>query len=652
MPLFGTFSSASSRALGLRNGSPPLSAGISAPTENQSLAGSGNTTNRINTTVSFTSTVTSFAIDRFEFKVDQLDGSDNIVVAGTYQTAASAGANDFLLSNLLTSTKYGLYMRTVDVAGLVSEPTSRRRFTTAAEVAPTVPARTLSSTDLSVTIAYAAGTAGTYAIGTREYSLCPTTGGTTTYVPFTETVTRTTRTDGGAALVPGTEYTVSFRYTASVTLTASTASSTVSTLAEVVNSTPTVSINSVTTTNVTFTRTDSSGGTYGVSYYQYVIHDSAATSVRTGTMTTGETQLSLNLGTGPTSPTISPDATFVVYVRAISLTSTTPGSYGSVSGQLNPGTPAAPTNLDFSGMTISSTGSAYLTFSKPAYATLGFVVVASSTDGAQGTGTYSTTLSGSTFSCAIGNQSYNATYTYKAYVRTRTFLVGGTTPDFTDSGLSNTKTWVTPKKNVPRTWTAASFGLTTNYTDYTYVIPTNSCEPYRLAVRFPSSGIAATEDEVGYMRVDYMTATFRCNVQLKRPSEHGSNVNFQQPDYTDPSTGYTYPVTTALTSLCNTTNLRFSTATHVNSTTISSVSNAKPNTGWPSFSEPNLGSSDQGWYRSVVVGGTSLHNKVFFASSSSGKSWNSGCSLSLKGDYFSGKNMSVVGVETTPGSLS
>ena len=645
MPLFGTFSSGSSRALGLRNGSPPLSAGISAPTENQSLAGSGDTTNRINTTVSFTSAVTSFAIDRFEFKVDQLDGSDNIVVAGTYQTAASAGANDFLLSNLLTSTKYGLYMRTVDVAGLVSEPTSRRRFTTAAEVAPTVPARTLSSTDLSVTIAYAAGTAGTYAIGTREYSLCPTTGGTTTYVPFTETVTRTTRTDGGAALVPGTSYTVSFRYTASSPGTGtSTASSTVSTLAEVVNSTPTVSINSVTTTNVTFTRTDSSGGTYGVSYYEYVIHDSTATSVRTGTMTTGETQLYLNLGTGPTSPTISPDATFVVYVRAISLTSTTPGSYGSVSGQLNPETPAAPLLNFGSGMTINSTGTVTLTFNKPTYATLGFVVV--------GGVSHPATLSGSTFSVSIGSQSHDATYTYRAYVRTRTFLVGGTTPTIADSGLSNTRTWVTPKKNVPRTWTAASFGLTTNYTDYTYVIPTNSCEPYRLAVRFPSSGIAATEDEVGYMRVDYMTATFRCNVQLKRPSEHGSNVNFQQPDYTDPSTGYTYSVTTALTSLCNTNNLRFSTATHVNSTTISSVSNAKPNIGWPSFSEPNLGSSDQGWYRSVVVGGTSLHNKVFFASSSSGKSWNSGCSLSLKGDYFSGKNMSVVGVETTPGSLT
>lgn len=644
MPLFGTFSSASSRALGLRNGSPPLPPTISAPSDNvsASLTGSGNTTNRINTTVSFTSTVTSFAIDRFEFKVDQLDSEDGVVVTGTYQTAASAGATSFLLSNLLTSTRYGLYMRTVDVAGLVSVPTSVVRFITAAEVAPTVPARTLSSTALSVTIAYAAGTAGTYPIGTREFSLCPTTGGTTTYVPFTETVTRTTRTDGGAALLPNTQYTVSFRYTASSPTTlpeGSTGSSNIFTAEETAPSAPGATLTITGTTTATVSRGTSTAGTYPISNYQFRVYE--------GTTPSGAWIAMPNTTAAVTG--LAVDTGHRVQVKAVAATSGTETISTSVTATTNPGTPAAPTDLAFSGMTTSSTSTVALTFSKPTYASSGFVVVSSSTGGATGTGTFAATLSGSTFSVSIGSQSYNATYTYRAYVRTRLFADGVTTAD---SGLSNTKTWNTPQKNVPRTWTAASFGLTTNYTDYTYVIPTNSCEPYRLAIRFPSSGIGATENEVGYMRVDYMTATFRCNVQLKRPSEYGSNVNFQQPDYTDPSTGYTYPVTTALTSLCNTTNLRFSTATHVNSTTISSVSDAKPNIGYPSFSEPNLGSSDQGWYRSVVVGGTSLHNKVFFASSSSGKSWNSGCSLSLKGDYFSGKNMSVVGVETTPGSFS
>jgi hypothetical protein len=627
MPLFGTFSSASSRALGLRNGSPPLPPTISAPSDNvsASLTGSGNTTNRINTTVSFTSTVTSFAIARFEFKVDQLDGSNNPVVAGTYQTAASAGATSFLLSNLLTSTRYGLYMRTVDVAGLVSVPTSVVRFITAAEVAPTVPARTLSSTALSVTIAYAAGTAGTYPIGTREFSLCPTTGGTTTYVPFTGTVTRTTRTDGGAALVPNTGYTVSFRYTASspTTLPGSTASSTISTLEEVSPGAPGATLSITGTTTATVSRGTSTAGTYPISNYQFRVYQ--------GTTPSGTWIAMPNTTAAVTG--LAVDTGHRVQVKAVAATSGTETISTSVTATTNPSTPTAPTDLAFSGMTTSSTGTATLTFSKPTYASSGFVVVSSSTGGATGTGTFAATLSGSTFSVSIGSQSYNATYTYRAYVRTRLFADGVTTAD---SGLSNTKTWNTPQKNVPRTWTADSFGLTTNYTGYTYVIPRNSCEQFRLAVRFPSS-VPNSPDTVGYMRVDYMTATFRCNVQLKRPSD---NANFQVSG-----------TTASLTSLCNTTNLNFSYATYVNSSTIEYLDSVRPNIGYPTFSQPNLGASDQNWYRIVSVGGASLNNKVFFADSSTGKSWNSGCSLSLKGDYFSGKNMSVVGVETIPGSF-
>jgi hypothetical protein len=217
------------------------------------------------------------------------------------------------------------------------------------------------------------------------------------------------------------------------------------------------------------------------------------------------------------------------------------------------------------------------------------------------------------------------------------------------STASTQRKWIRPQKDVAKTWTASSFGLNTNYTAYTYAIPTNTCEPFRVAVRFPSSGIAATEDEPGYMRVDYVTATLKCGVQLTRPSD---GANFQDPDYTDPSTGYTYPRTTSLSSLCNTDNLRFSTATYVNSTTISSVSNAQPTTLFGTT--PNLGSSDQSWYRSFAtpVSGTSLHNKVFFVTSSSGKSWGSGCTLSLKGDYFSAKNMQAVGVETIEGTIT
>ena len=55
-------------------------------------------------------------------------------------------------------------------------------------------------------------------------------------------------------------------------------------------------------------------------------------------------------------------------------------------------------------------------------------------------------------------------------------------------------------------------------------------------------------------------------------------------------------------------------------------------------------------YRAVSVGGTSLNNKTFMATMATGKGWNSGCVLSLKGDYYSGKLFELVGVVTTAGS--
>ena len=482
MPLFGTFSSASSRALGLRNGSPPSPPTISAPSDNvaTSLVGSGNTTNRINTTVSFTSTVTSFAIARFEFKVDQLDSGDGVVVAGTYQTAASAGATSFLLSNLLTSTRYGLYMRTVDVAGLVSVPTSVVRFITAAEVGPTVPQPSLSSTALTVSIGYAAGTAGTYAIGTREYSL-HLAGGTPVYVPFTATVYDRPTTTAEVALTPKTSYEVSFRYTASpTTLPGVVNSNTIATASETANSAPTVTINSRTTTNVTFTRGTSSGGTYGVAYYEYVIHNSSGSAVSTGTMSNATTSLNINAG-------VNPNETFTVYVRARSSTSDKPGGYGSASDQLDPNTPGAPT-ISFTGMTPSTTGTATMNISKPQYATAAYVNIV-------GYGIQAATDQGGYFSITLNYQPYNATIEYKAYVINRLSQ---------QSSYGNSIYWNTPKQNMPYNYTGRAGEW--------ILAATNSV--VNPACASPYAGITwgyvpPNVGDVGYIRIDYV------GVQLK-----------------------------------------------------------------------------------------------------------------------------------------
>ncbi len=156
-----------------------------------------------------------------------------------------------------------------------------------------------------------------------------------------------------------------------------------------------------------------------------------------------------------------------------------------------------------------------------------------------------------------------------------------------------------------------------------------------MAITFGSSGIAATEDEPGYQRVDLISATMRCGNQLTRPSD---GANFQA------------PTTTAnKTALCTITDLRFSYATIGSE---SSANGAKPTiyTG-----HATLGTSaEEAVYRSVSVGGTALHNKVFMVTVQPGsgfKSFGSNCLLSLKGDYFSGKKIQLGGVETTGGTI-
>jgi hypothetical protein len=144
-----------------------------------------------------------------------------------------------------------------------------------------------------------------------------------------------------------------------------------------------------------------------------------------------------------------------------------------------------------------------------------------------------------------------------------------------------------------------------------------------LAITFPSSGIGATPNDVGYQRVDMISALMRCGNTIS-PANRAS--------------------------LCNITNLRFSYATIGSE---SSANGAKPTiyTG-----HATLGTSAEEFvYRYVTVGGTALHNKVFMVTVEPGagfKSWNSGCTLSTTGDYFSGKQIQLSGVETTGGSFS
>jgi hypothetical protein len=193
------------------------------------------------------------------------------------------------------------------------------------------------------------------------------------------------------------------------------------------------------------------------------------------------------------------------------------------------------------------------------------------------------------------------------------------------STASNQISWTRPTKNVEKTWRGNDAGQAYYFADYTYVIPTNGCEPYRLSYLFGSSGIPDSDDAPGYARVDYMTATFKCGI---KPTGYSSFDRL---------------------SLCNTSNLRFSYATVGSEATQSA---ARP-TGVFGDTDP-LGSSDKSLFRfAISLGGSSLHNKVFWATSTAGKSWNIGtgsCVLSTVGDYWTGKLFELVGVVTTSGS--
>lgn len=370
-------------------------------------------------------------------------------------------------------------MRTVDVAGLTSESTSRIRFTTAAEVAPTAPTPSISATALSVSITYAAGTAGTYSIGTREYSLHPTSGGTTTYVPFTGTVSgRTTRTDTGAALVPGTSYTVSFRYTASSPgVGTSTASNTVSTSAEVAPGAPGATLTTTGTTTMTVGRGTSTAGTYPISYYEYRVYQ--------GTTPSG-TWISMPNTTAAVTG-LAVDTGHRAQVRAVAATSGASTTSTSATATTDPPTPNAPT-IAFSGMSGNSSVTATLTISKPSYAVSAFVNVI-------GVGTYAATDQGSYFSISLGSQPFNSTIQYRAYVRNR---ING------DSSYGNTVTWYTPKQN-------QAYSYTGRAGEWILAATNSVVNP---ACTSPSASITwgyvpPSPNDVGYIRIDYV------GVQLK-----------------------------------------------------------------------------------------------------------------------------------------
>ena len=569
MPLFASFSAIAARGLGITSGIAPGAPNISDTTATATTI-----------VVDFTPVVGSYEIDYFEYSLN----------GGAYTGSIEGNLTQFTISSLTPGTSYSITMRAVDVTGQVGAVSNSASDTTSAEVANSAPVVTLTQLESTGTPinatrlswSFAASTGGTYAVSFYQYRLYRgvteiTSGWTTTPMGPTTTFTLT-------GLLHNAEHTVQVRAVSATSgLTGTAGSATATTDQDIANGAPTITVDSVTTSSATFTRTTSSGGTYSVASYEWRTKNSSGTVVNSGTMTTAETSKTIAVG-------VNPDAYFTIEVRAISATSGTAGSYGvSDSTQLNPGVPTVGTLSWAASMTTTSWGTANLTMAIPTFATSATLVV-------PGVGSYAATTSSGNFVWSVSGFAHNETYTFYAYVTNRISQ---------NSGNSNTRTWVTPKKN-------QLYSEKPQGTAETWLAATNSavspCNPSFFGITY--SGIPSSDNEVGYKRVDYY------GIQMKTGGFSNTNTLYLY---------WTDPVGTKTSSL-----------------------------------SPNTDATYSLRYEYLGVGGSSLNgtiqiNFIYEASPSQAgsASRNGGAVCTPQGNnWFYVKEFYVEGVQTTAGSLA
>lgn len=475
MPLAVSFTAACVRGLGLGNGEAPR-----VPTSVSVTAGV------ITITATYTITVSTFPLARVEYRITRggdagqytgsLPGANGSNSSGTISTrATAAGATE----NLVHATTYTIFFRAIDASGQISPETAGTVFTTGGEVAPTAAAPTLASTSVSggvspfIDITWAAGTAGTYSIATRQYSVVAGTGaaGTFTTVTGSTGTARVTTTAAGAPILPNTSYTVYMKYIASSPgTTSTTASATLTTAAEV-------------TANATTAQASSTGLTYEQHRTQFVI---SRGDVPNNTTYAQNYQFAYGTSVNPTnwayfgnygydsSVTIAgqtPNTTFYVRTRALSTVTNAPGTASSnASVQLNPLIPNAPT-LSFSSTSASERGNAYLSWNATTYSTQYHVY--------RNTSFYAST---SGTSMTVTGHSAGTAYNYRVYA-------GNRRDEFS---YSNMKYMTTGNTGVP--W-SMSTGATS---PVRYFGTTVSCEAYIGSLKINIGSVPTNSGDAGY----------------------------------------------------------------------------------------------------------------------------------------------------------
>jgi hypothetical protein len=349
MPLFSSFSASSARSLGLTSGAPP---GPPVITSNSSTA--------TTLTIGITPVLGSFEISRFEYSLNGASYTGNI----------SGSATTFQFTGLVPSTSYTVRIRAVDASSQISDVSNQITRSTTAEIPPSAPSVSLTQRESAVgsggtainatklNFSYGVATAGTYPVTSYEYILYR--GATLITAAAVPMAPNTNHIIEG--LTPGSSHTVYVRAiaTANGTTPGDYGSATASTDTEIANSPPSLTITSQDTVNVTFSVSGSTGGTYGVRAYLWlVVRNSDGVWVNSGETT--NTSNTVNAGTPP-------DGSFTIYAAAKSLVSNLQGNNSSVGGQLNPLVPAPPI-IYFSSESASERGTAYLAWNAVPYAT-------------------------------------------------------------------------------------------------------------------------------------------------------------------------------------------------------------------------------------------------------------------------------------------
>lgn len=468
-----------------------------------------------------------------EYRVENSAGTvvltDWTTISSNTNTITAYGADTYNGSGALSpATTYRVRLRSVAATSGTITYAAYQTVTTNAIVAPGAPSFSSAPAPIAGTAGEfsfkftpSAGSANSYPVASTRYRIrtnntVPYTylSGYSTFAVVSGETTIGTSTYSGAILYPGTTYYVDLITYDTQGTASSITSASVTTSAKRNPTAGSVTVAAPTydgtnTSSLNVTPSGFTAGSWPISYYIYTT-DLVNSYTLSGNSVGG----------------LSPDTAYTVTIAAVDTQGNT-SSGVSGSATTNSPVPSAPSLYWDGGMGSTSAGTASLFMTIPSYAVDFFVQYTSDGFASYGTAQFTGT-SGGYKTGSIGSQPYNSTMQYRAYVRNKHGYW---------SSYSNTRVWITPKKNQTyvNTYLSGEFVLAATNSAL------SGCSPPPTSLTFGS--IPATDDSVGYVRIDYV------GVQLKTGGFSNTVTSYLY---------FSYPGGTASTSLSPNTDATYS----------------------------------------------------------------------------------------------